>query len=80
MITTFLNFLDPEELAVVAEVGLAGHRTQKFYRIAVAKMFMSCYLNRVDRSIFFLFYENPEFQNIEKITINALANNHYEFL
>ncbi len=80
MITTFLNFLDPEELSAIAEVGLVGKKTEKFYRIAIAKMFTSCYLNKVDRSIFFLFYEEPEFQNIEKTTINALACNHFEFL
>lgn len=43
-------------------------------------MFMSSYLNRVDRSIFFLFYEEPDFQHIEKHTINALAYNNFQFL
>lgn len=77
MITTFLGFLEPEELTAVAEVGLVANKTHKFYRIAVARMFVNCYLNRVDRSNFFLFYEEPEFQNMEKTIINALAYNHY---
>jgi hypothetical protein len=34
---------------------------------------MKKYTNRVDRSLFFLFYEDPEFQSIEKNTISKLA-------
>lgn len=41
---------------------------------------MSKYINRVDRSLFFLFYDEPDFQSIEKSTINVLAIRQYPFL
>jgi hypothetical protein len=34
---------------------------------------MANFLNRVDRSLFFLFYEHPLFAPIERTTTNALA-------
>lgn len=48
--------------------------------VAVAKAFLKKYLNRVDRSVFFVFYEDVDFRNIEKNTINILASQHAHLL
>ena len=56
LITVFLSFLDDAQVAVLATAALRHNREHKFYKIIVAKLFMQRYMNRVDRSLFFLFY------------------------
>jgi CRISPR/Cas system-associated endoribonuclease Cas2 len=48
--------------------------------VAVAKAFLKKYLNRVDRSVFFVFYEDLDFRHIEQNTINILASQHSHLL
>lgn len=77
IITTFMSFLDSNELQEIVDAALKANRSETFFRVAVAKHFVSSYLNRVDRSIFFLFYEETEFQAIERQSINTMAINNY---
>lgn len=58
----------------MAEIGLATILNSKLFKVAIVKAIMGKYLNKVDRSMFFLFYEDKDFLSIEKNTINSLAN------
>ena len=41
---------------------------------------MQKYVNRVDRGMFFYFYDDAEFQEIEKRTTTLLATTNHQFL
>ena len=64
----------------MAEIGLVASSNSKLFKIAIVKAIMGKYLNKVDRSVFFLFYEDKDFLAIEKNTINSLANQDLGFL
>lgn len=80
LLSIFISFLDDTQVAVLAETARCMNRQEKFYKIIVAKHFMASFLNRVDRSIFFLFYEHPLFATIERASTNSLAANLHPFL
>lgn len=61
----FISFVDPHLLGYVAELALLQGRPEPFFRLAAAHAFMHTYINRVDRSLFFLLYEDPQFLAIE---------------
>lgn len=80
IISCTLEFLDEDELVTLAELAICYKLTSQFFMVAVAKAFMKKYLNKVDRGIFFVFYEDLDFRNIEKNTINILASQHSHLL
>ena len=64
----------------MADIALTANSNSKLFRVAIVKAIMGKYLNKVDRSVFFLFYEDQDFLSIEKNTINSLANQDLAFL
>jgi hypothetical protein len=80
LVTATLDFLGLEELTAMAEVDLAASLDSRLFKVATAKAFMGNYLNRVDRGVFFTFYDDQDFRCIEKNTINVLASHSYPFL
>lgn len=75
-----LDFLDLEEIISIGELVLSCGVKTKFFMVALARAFMGKYLNRVDRSVFFVFYEDVDFHNIEKRTSNLLASSQSSLL
>lgn len=69
-----LDFLDLDEMTAMGELALRCGGRNKLFEVALAKSFMGKYLNRVDRSVFFVFYEDVDFHKIEKRTSHLLAS------
>jgi hypothetical protein len=63
-------------VSALGEVGLRCGVETALFRVALARAFMGKYLNRVDRTVFFIFYEDVDFRSIEKHTSNILASRH----
>jgi len=41
---------------MMAGIGLGANSNSKLFKVAIVKTIMGKYLNKVDRSVFFLFY------------------------
>ena len=80
IINTTLSFLDLDDLTNMTEIAMEHHLNSNLFRVAIVKALMGKYLNKVDRSVFFLFYEDQDFLSIEKNTINTLAQQTTSFL
>lgn len=61
-------------------MALRSGREDPLFRIATARVFLQKYVNRVDRGMFFYFYDEEEFRSIEQRTTTLLATNNYHFL
>jgi hypothetical protein len=57
IINLTLSFLGEEELQVIGEMGVRGC-SGLFFRVAMGRLLLARYLNRVDRGVFFVFYED----------------------
>ena len=64
----------------MAEVGLSSRSESVLFRVAIGKAFTAQYLNRVDRSVFFMFYEDQDFRFIEQNTLHRIVTTSYDFL
>ena len=58
VISSVLDFMQLEELSDMADIALATNLNSKLFKMAIAKAFLGKYLNRVDRGVFFMCYED----------------------
>jgi hypothetical protein len=63
---TLISFLGPPEIEAIANTAISSQKTQFFYKVAIAQHFLNRFINKVDRTNYYLFYEDPEFKSIER--------------
>lgn len=61
---TIFSFLGKEEIEIIAGLSLTIKNPQFFFKIAIAKHLLNCFINKVDRTNYYLFYDETEFKKI----------------
>lgn len=65
-------------MGIIAESTLHLPSPPLFYQIAIAQHFLHQYINRVDRTNYYLFYDDPQFKKIEsQNTLSLIADNYH---
>lgn len=61
---TLFSFLGKEEIESIALTALKYKKSQFFFKIAIAQHLLNTFVNKVDRTNYYLFYEDAEFKKI----------------
>jgi hypothetical protein len=73
-----ISFLSKEEIAVIAIPHLGN--PQFFFKMATAQHFLNQYINRLDRTNYYLFYDEPDFKRIEQQHLLHLVHSNFATL
>jgi hypothetical protein len=78
LMQALISFLSPPEIAAIATP--LADRPQFFFKMATAQHFLNQYVNRLDRTNYYLFYDEPQFKRIEQQHLLHLVHAHYPTL
>ena len=71
---TLFSFLGKEEIEIIANISLTIKNPQFFFKISIAQHLLNSFINKVDRTNYYLFYEDTEFKKIEQQHLMYLVN------
>lgn len=71
---TIFSFLGKEEIETIAQLSLTIKNPQFFFKIAIAQHLLNSFINKVDRTNYYLFYDDAEFKKIEQQHLMHLVN------
>jgi hypothetical protein len=61
---SLFSFLGKEEIESIALTALNLKKSQFFFKIAIAQHLLNTFINKVDRTNYYLFYDDPIFKKI----------------